>query len=340
MPSFKDRSTRSADVRTHMTSWTSRAIALCCVPLIAAAACASTTDPATTTPTTTTSTTTTTTTTTTLREFTPDPDDATVPTLPELETLTEDRLAMMERLADSGMSEELSACVADNIDWTELMPVILESDGTLENSPEMAVLIADTLTNCEESLRLLIVGEFVDSGMSEELSACVADNIDWTELMPVILESDGTLENSPEMAVLIADTLTNCEESFRLFIVGEFVDSGMSEELSACVADNIDWTRFWLAFLESDGELENSPEGTAVIIEAFNSCEEPFRPFIVDEFVDSGMSEELSACVADNIDWTRFWLAFLESDGELENSPEGTAVIIEALSHCGVEIPS
>ena len=129
MPSFKDRSTRSADVRTHMTSWTSPAQSRSAVsPLIAAAACASTTDPATTTPTTTT---TTSTTTTTLREFTPDPDDATAPTLPELETLTEDRLAMMERLVDSGMSEELTACVADNIDWTQLIPAIIESDGEL-----------------------------------------------------------------------------------------------------------------------------------------------------------------------------------------------------------------
>ena len=104
-----------------------------CVPLIAAAACASTTDPATTTPTTTT----------TLREFTPDPDDATAPTLPELETLTEDRLAMMERLADSGMSEELSACVADNIDWTEFWDGFYQSNESLASG-----LIAAAVEKC------------------------------------------------------------------------------------------------------------------------------------------------------------------------------------------------
>ena len=109
-----------------------------CVPLIAAAACASTTDPATTTPTTTTSTTTTT-----LREFTPDPDDATAPTLPELETLTEDRPAMMERLADSGMSEELSACVADNIDWTRFLDGFYQSNESLASG-----LIAAAVEKC------------------------------------------------------------------------------------------------------------------------------------------------------------------------------------------------
>ena len=112
-----------------------------CVPLIAAAACASTTDPATTTPTTTTSTTSTTTTT--LREFTPDPDDATAPTLPELETLTEDRLAMMERLADSGMSEEVAACVADNVDWTRFLDGFYQSNESLASG-----LIAAAVEKC------------------------------------------------------------------------------------------------------------------------------------------------------------------------------------------------
>ena len=244
------------------------------------------------------------------------------------------RLLIVGELVDSGMSEELSVCVADNIDWTQLIPAIIESDGELENSPDMAVLIADTLTNCEEHFRPLMVEGFADSGMSEELGACVADNIDWTQLIPAIIESDGELENSPDMAVLIADTLTNCEEHFRPLVVEGFADSGMPEELGACVADNIDWTQYWLAFLESDGELEDSPEGTAVIIEALNGCEEHFRPLMVEGFADSGMPEELGACVADNIDWTQYWLAFLESDGELEDSPEGTAVIIEALNSC------
>ena len=127
---------------------------------------------------------------------------------------------------------------------------------------------------------------------------------------------------------MIIEALNSCEESFRLLIVGELVDSGMSEELSVCVADNIDWTQYWLAFLESDGELENSPEGTAVIIEALSHCGDTFMTYA---FADSGLSEEVAACVADNVDWTQFWDGFYQSNESL-----ASGLIAAAVEKCNI----
>ena len=253
---------------------------------------------------------------------------------PAEEPRTKDRRMALDAIADSGMSAELAACVVDNVDWTQFWTVFLESGGEVEDSSEGMALILDALPNCEEPLRLLMIDGFADSGVSAELAACVASNIDWEAFFIVMIDTDGEIEDSPEGTAVIIEALSDCGEPIRLMIADGMVDSGMSAEVAACVVDNVDWTQFWTVFLESGGVFEDSPEGTAVIIEALSDCGEPIRLMIADGMVESGMSAEFAACVVDNVDWTQFWTVLLESGGEVEDSPEGTAGILDALPNC------